>query len=127
MSHTGTIKAKLTDLEAVKRACARLGFGEPVFGAHRLFDNRRDIGEAIEGHAVAIPGWQYPVIIRPDGSIAYDTYKGKWGNEADLGKLQAAYGLEYAMHAAWLQGYSVTEGIDDQSNFTLDIDIPQYG
>ena len=56
MSHIVTIKSEVRDAAAVKAACQRLSLPEPVQGKTRLFS-----GE-VEGLAVQLPDWQYPVV-----------------------------------------------------------------
>ena len=55
MSHIVTLKTEVRDAAAVRAACQRLNLPAPVQGKVRLFS-----GE-VEGLAVQLPDWTYPV------------------------------------------------------------------
>ena len=71
-----------------------------------------------QGTAVYIPGWTYPAVVKEDGSVACDTYGGRWGDESKLNELTAYYGLEKAKLEAEKQGYSVEE-LEEGENIKL--------
>lgn len=56
MSHIVTVKTEIRDVTAVRAACHRLGLAEPVLGTTKLFR-----GE-VNGLAVQLPGWLFPVV-----------------------------------------------------------------
>lgn len=94
MSHT----IKATDVrlapESVLQAAQKLGYKTEV-GKVRLFDRTE-----VEGLAVSLPGWSYPLVVQPDGALVYDNYKGRWGNIEELEKL-AAYSMAAMAGTAW--------------------------
>lgn len=117
MSHTLNIKTEIKDTAALRAACARLGY-QVHEGEARLF-------QGIEsGLSVMLPGWNYPVVVKEDGTIRYDNYGGRWGNIEELNKLTAYYGLEKAKIEAWKQGYSVVEGFNENTQeLTLTVNV----
>ena len=120
MSHTLNIKTEIHDKDALYLACTRLGL-KREHGEHRLYSTMET------GTAVFLPGWQFPAVIRDDGTIAMDIYNGAWGNIEELNKLTAYYGIEKAKLEAWKQGYSVTEGYNDETQeLTLEINTEVY-
>ena len=89
MSHIVSIQTKLHDPAAVAAACARLGLPAPVQGKARLYSDEA------EGLVVQLPGWAYPAVVDTlTGVIRYDNYSGRWGEQAELGRLLQAYALE---------------------------------
>jgi hypothetical protein len=108
MSHTMNIQLELHDRDALEAACQRLGL-TMTEGRHKLYSTTE------EGIAISLPGWKYPVVIKEDGSVAYDNYNGNWGNIQELNKLKAFYGLEKAKAEARKKGYSVYESFNDRT------------
>lgn len=108
MSHTMNIQTEIRDLSALAVACSRLGVKMET-GTFKLFQTTET------GTAVYLDGWNYPAVIKADGTVAYDTYEGKWGNEQKLHELTAHYGLEKARAEARKKGYSVYEKRNDQT------------
>lgn len=108
MSHTMNIQIELHDRAALEAACQRLGL-EMVEGSHRLYQTTE------EGIGVFLPGWKYPVVVKADGTIAYDNYNGSWGDIRELNKLRAFYGLEKAKIEARKKGYSVYETFNNRT------------
>ncbi|MCS7135340.1 MAG: hypothetical protein NZ893_02790, partial [Candidatus Aenigmarchaeota archaeon] len=82
MSHTMNIKIELHDRQALEAACQRLGL-KMEEGEFKLYSSVE------KGIGVWLPGWKYPVVIKNDGTIAYDNYDGQWGDIAELNKLRA--------------------------------------
>jgi hypothetical protein len=104
VSHIVSVQTKFHDPAAVAAACARLGLAAPVQGKARLHS-----GEA-EGLVVQLPGWTYPAVIDSlTGVIHYDNYSGRWGEQAELGRLLQAYAVERAKLEARKKGYTFTE------------------
>lgn len=116
MSHTMNIKTQLTDVEALKRACVRVGARELGLDTFKLYKTHS------EGRGVQLAGWNYPIVIKADGTIDYDNYNGAWGDERRLHELEAAYSLEKAIYDAWALGYRTVEGTDKDGNLTLEIE-----
>lgn len=102
MSHTMNIEIELHDRAALEAACQRLGV-RMIEGIHRLYQTVE------EGIGICLPGWKYPVVVKDDGSVAYDNYGGSWGNISEFNKLRAYYGVEKAKIEARKRGYSVQE------------------
>ena len=72
MSHIVQIQTQVQDAAAVRAACKRLGLAEPVQGKTKLFS-----GE-VEGLAVQLPDWVYPVVADlVTGQVRYDNFGGR--------------------------------------------------
>lgn len=104
MSHTVTIHTLVRDATAVRAACQRLALPEPVQGSHKLFS-----GEAV-GLAVQLPAWTYPVVCDLDGgTLRYDNFGGRWGEQKHLDRFLQAYAVEKVKLEACKKGHSVAE------------------
>jgi hypothetical protein len=99
MSHTVKVQIEFRNREALIQAVQRLGWHVLGEGSYELFSSSES------GLGVQIPGWRYPIVIKGDGTIAFDDYNGQWGNRADIEKLRAEYALEAACLAAEAQGW----------------------
>ncbi len=118
MSHVATISIKCKDVNAIKRACARIGgtyCGRDFF---RFYDNQEFLG-----HIVQLPGWQYPICITDDGNIQYDNFNGEWGSTETLQQFQQLYAIEAAKCAAEEQSYAYTEEVLPTGVLKLTIEI----
>lgn len=104
MSHVVTIKTQMKDQAAVQAACRRLQLPEMTHGEHALF-----AGQTATGWAVQLPGWLYPIVIQPDGNVAFDNYGGQWGEQKELDKFLQAYACEKTKIEVRRQGHSVKE------------------
>ncbi|MFH5802772.1 DUF1257 domain-containing protein [Alienimonas sp. DA493] len=104
MSHVVTIETKLRDPAALSAACVRLKLPEPQRETVKFFD-----GGEHAGLAVRPPGFVYPVLVQPDGNVRCDTYGGRWGDDAFLGRLKQAYAVEAAKLQAKARGHRCTE------------------
>ena len=104
MSHIVNIKTQIRDPVALAAACVRLGIQQPTQGRAKLF-----VTEA-EGQIVHLPGWTYPAVVdTASGTIATDTYGGRWGDQRELDRLLQAYAVEKSRIEARKSGYTVTE------------------
>lgn len=104
MSHIVTAKCEVRDRVAVRAACQRLDLPEPVQGRAKLFS-----GEA-EGLAVQLKGWVYPLVCdTTSGTLHYDNFSGRWGDQDRLDAFLQAYAVERARAEARRRGHSVTE------------------
>lgn len=104
MSHVVTVQTEVRDATAVRAACKRLGLPEPVFGKTRLFS-----GE-VEGLAVQLPAWAYPVVCdTASGHLKLDNFNGRWGDQRNLDHFLQAYAVEKCRLEARRKGHSVTE------------------
>lgn len=108
MSHTMNIQIELHDREALLAACERLGL-KVEEGVFKLYSSTE------EGIGVYLPNWKYPVVIKENGTIAYDNYNGQWGRIEELNRLKAFYGLEKAKIEARKKGYSFYETTTPQT------------
>jgi len=90
-SHIVSIQTEVRDAAAVRNACKRLQLPQPTMGKHRLFS-----GE-VEGLAVQLPGWKYPVVAQLDtGKLHYDNYNGRWGQQEYFDRFVQVYAVEKA-------------------------------
>ena len=104
MSHIVTIQTQVRDSVAVATACQRLGLPPPVERTVQLFSG------AVQGLAVELPGWLYPVVCDlPAGRLQFDNYGGAWGNQQELDRFLQIYAVEKAHLEARRQGHTVSE------------------
>jgi len=104
MSHIVSIQTKVHDLAAIGAACQRLGLPAPTHGTASLYS-----GECT-GLLVQLPGWQYPAVVdTQSGTVNYDNYEGKWGEQMHLDCFLQLYAVERTKIEARKKGYSVTE------------------
>ena len=105
MSHIVTIETELRDPAAIRAACRRMKLAEPVDGNHALF-----AGQQAAGIAVALPGWQFPIVADiATGQLRFDNYGGEWGDVKELDRFKQAYAIEKAKIEARRAGHSVRE------------------
>ena len=93
-SHTTTVQIEFRDARALKAAVEAMGGRFMGEGTYKLYSSTE------AGIGFALPHWAFPLISRADGSLAYDDYRGAWGNVADLERLKGAYAIEAARLAA---------------------------
>ncbi len=118
MSHIVSIRTKLLDATAIAAACQRLGLEPPVTGTAELFS------QTATGLIVNLPGWHYPAVIdTASGTVQYDTYEGRWGNQAELDRLLQAYAVEKARAEARRTGNTVTEQTLADGSIKLTIQV----
>jgi len=104
MSHIVQIQTEVRDPVAMRSACSRLNVQNPEFGVHRLFST------TVPGWAVRLPGWRYPVVCQTHtGSVQFDNYGGKWGEQLHLDRFLQGYAVEKAKLEARKHGHTVTE------------------
>jgi hypothetical protein len=104
MSHTVQVQTQIRDAVAVRAACQRLSLPEPVQGKAKLFS-----GE-VEGFAVQLPDWVYPVVCDTNsGTLRYDNFGGRWGDQRHLDKFLQMYAVEKSRLEARRRGHQVTE------------------
>ena len=116
MSHILKIQTKIHDPVAVAAACTRLGLAAPVQGTAKLFS-----GEAT-GVLVHLPGWHYPAVIDTlTGSVRFDNFEGRWGNQAELQRFMQIYAVEKAKLEARRRGYRVSEQSLENGSIKLQI------
>lgn len=104
MSHIVQIDTHVKDAAAVQAACRRMQLEQPAHGTTRLFSSEAT------GLIVHLPGWRYPVVCDlPSGTLQYDNYGGRWGDQQQLDRFLQAYAVEAATLQARRKGYGVTE------------------
>ena len=104
MSHIAQIQTEIRDPAGIHAACNRLRLPEPVFGATKLFSS------SATGWAVHLPEWRYPVVCDvATGSVAFDNYEGRWGEQKQLARFLQGYAVEKARIEARKKGHSVIE------------------
>lgn len=104
MSHVTTISLRVTDREALNRACRTLGLEEPTEGSVKFYD-----GTTHEGLVVRLPDYVYPAVVDGDGHIRVDHFEGRWGAPERLDELMQRYGCEKVRLEATRAGHSVVE------------------
>ena len=118
MSHVVTIKSQIKDTAAVRAACQRLSLPAPVQGKTRLFS-----GE-VEGLAVELPDWLYPVVCDTvSGQLKFDNFGGRWGERQHLDKFLQIYAVEKSRLEANRHGHQVMEQqlVDGSIKLTIQV------
>ncbi len=100
MSHTVTLDIRFRDRSALESAALLLGAESILSESVTFYD-----GRTVEGLAVRLPGWHYPLCIDAEGTLHCDHYNGMWGNPADLERLTEAYAVSVAESVAEAQGW----------------------
>ena len=118
MSHIATVHTEIRDAAAVRAACRRLALQEPMQGTFQLFS-----GEAT-GLAVRLPDWHYPVVADlSTGTLKYDNFNGRWGEQRHLDSFMQAYAVEKAKLEARRAGHVVTERPLPDGSIKLSINL----
>jgi hypothetical protein len=118
MSHIVTVSTLVRDAVAVRAACQRLSLPEPVQGKARLFS-----GE-VEGLAVQLSDWVYPVVCDTNsGTLRYDNFGGRWGDQRHLDKFLQMYAVEKSRLEARRRGHQVTEQALADGSIKLTIQV----
>ena len=104
MSHIVTIQTEVRDRAAVFTACRRLRLSPPREGTARLFSSEAT------GLLVELPRWRYPLVCQIEtGTLAYDNYRGAWGEPVHLDRFLQAYAVEKTRLEARKRGHDVVE------------------
>lgn len=103
MSHVVTITTEIRDTAILPAVCERLGLDPPREASVKFFSG------TARGTVVQLPGWRYPVVIEPDGTLRYDNYEGRWGDLGRLQELRQAYAVEKVYREAQRLRYRVSE------------------
>jgi hypothetical protein len=118
MSHIVQIETRMHDPQALSAACHRLALKGPVEGTARLFSGR------VTGLLVELPGWLYPVVIDPaSGTVRYDNYGGRWGEQRHLERLAQIYAVEKAKIEARRRGYTASERTLEDGSILVSVDV----
>lgn len=118
MSHTVQVRnIQCTDQAALKAACGHLGLKLAERGRHKLYQSY------VEGVAVSLPGWNYPVVIDTQtGEAKYDNFNGSWGAQEELDKLIQRYAVEATLLQAQMQGFNAYEQTLDDGAIKLTLE-----
>ncbi len=104
MSHIVQIQTKIYDQSAVASACRWLGLAEAVPGTAQLFSG------TATGLVVQLPGWRYPAVIDTEtGTVQFDNYGGRWGDQSQFDKFVQRYAVEKAKIEGRKRGHTVSE------------------
>jgi len=118
MSHIVQIQTEIRDPVAVRAASGRLQLPAPVFAETRLFSS------TATGWAVQLPDWQYPVVADVNtGTLAYDNYNGRWGEQKELDRFVQGYAVEKARIEARRAGHSVIEQSLQDGSIKLTVSV----
>jgi hypothetical protein len=116
LSHIVSVQAKVRDPAAVAAACERLSLPAPVQGKAKLYSGTAN------GLLVQLPGWKYPAVIDTQtGTVKYDNFGGRWGEQSQFDKFVQMYSVEKAKLEARRQGYAVTEQALEDGGIKLQI------
>jgi len=104
MSHIVQIQTKIYDQSAVAAACSRLALAKPMHGTAKLFSG------TATGLLVQFPDWRYPAVIdTATGTVQFDNYGGRWGDQLHLDKFAQMYAVEKAKIEGRKRGHTVSE------------------
>jgi hypothetical protein len=118
MSHIVTIQTEIRDPVAISSACYRLQLPDPVFGKTKLFSS------SATGWTVKLPDWRYPVVADVNtGTLAYDNYNGRWGEQKQLDRFMQGYAVEKATSEARRKGHSVMEQSLSDGSIKLTVSV----
>lgn len=118
MSHIVTIQTEVRDPTAVSAACGRLRLPPPRNGTARLFTTEAT------GLLVELPRWRYPVVCQTEtGTLAYDNYRGRWGEPQQLDRFLQAYAVEKTRLEARKQGHDVVEQTLTDGSIKLTVQV----
>ncbi len=118
MSHIVQIETEMHDPLAISAACRRLALKEPIEGTARLFSG------SVTGLLVELPGWLYPVVIDTTrGTIRYDDYGGRWGEQRHLERLTQIYAVEKAKIEARRRGHAASERTLEDGSILVSVEV----
>ena len=118
MSHIVEIQTEVRDASAVEAACHRLQLPPPRQGTFQLYASEAT------GLGVELRGWRYPLVCKTEtGQLAYDNYRGHWGDQAELNRFVQAYGVEKCRLEARKQGHTVSEQLLDDGSVKLTVQV----
>lgn len=115
MSHKTEVETQFLDVDMVEKTANELGYKfERVTGDVMLFN-----GQKVENAVakVQIPGWNYPIGIRADGTAGFDNFNGSWGDEKQFDTFRQQYALNVTMDQAQRNGYRVLHQSVDGNGF----------
>jgi hypothetical protein len=98
-SHTTRCQVEFKNRHALRAAVEAMQGEILGEGIHPLFSSQE------AGFGFRLPGWNYPLIAKANGELAYDHYNGAWGKSSDIQTLIGKYAIEAARQAATEQGW----------------------
>lgn len=114
MSHIVTVAIKLTDPDALQKAAQAVGAQVLGEKTHDLFN-----GQTATGMGFQLQNWTYPLVVEADGSLKYDNYNGRWGDQQQLDEFMQRYAVENTKNQADLYGYTVQEQTAENGDIVL--------
>ncbi|MHB8620973.1 MAG: hypothetical protein ACYDAG_15610, partial [Chloroflexota bacterium] len=93
-SHTTRVSVEIRDIDALESAASELGWNFSREQTVRFYDGREVVGPSVRP-----PGWKYPIVV-DSSTLAFDSYGGQWGNDADVARLKGAYTIHLARSLA---------------------------
>ena len=99
-------------------ACQRRQLAAPLRGKHRLFSRE------LEGLAVQLRNWHYPVVCQLEsGEVQYDNFGGRWGEQRELDGVIQEDAVEWARIEARKRGHTITEQALADGSIKLTVQI----
>jgi hypothetical protein len=118
LSHIVSIATEVRDAAAIRAACRRLHINQPEEGTFTLFSGKAT------GVAVRLPDWTYPVVCDvASGSVKYDNFEGRWGEQKELDRFMQAYAVEKARLESNKRGHTLTEATLADGSIKLTIQV----
>jgi hypothetical protein len=118
MSHIVEIKTEVRDEAAVQLACSRLHLPAAKRGTFELYSTTET------GLGIELPKWRYTVVADTNaGTLRYDNYGGRWGNQEYLDQFLQMYAVERAKIEARRRGHSVVEQRLDNGSIKLTVGV----
>lgn len=120
MSHISKYKVKISNIAALKTACAELGI---IFkGGHQIV--RQFGNNEIKAIAsVKLPGWRYDIAIDKDGNLLYDHFGSGAKTFSHLGLLCQKYNQVAIEEECWIAGNQVTAEYTEDGQTILIIEV----
>lgn len=109
MSHKTTVKTEIHDFDALKRAAANLDEVDSIKVAEKGTEIEAKLyqGTTKGAAVVKFKSWNYPVVIKADGTVEFDNYNGSWGDQKHLDKLTQLYAAEVTVQKVKQQGLRI--------------------
>jgi len=111
-SHTVTVKVEYRDPETLRAAVLAMG------GIWYGWADTHSLGDTVQsGWGFRLPMangyhehegkhyWYHPLVLRPDGELAFDAYGGYWGDQSQLPLLKEEYTIQHTLRQAELLGW----------------------